>query len=523
MPGANGGSQPAQSRSRESSQPTTEAIAAAEQPTLAAPSSTDRTDSLGATTSLDAIWAAVLGDLETSLSAEKVARWFGSTSLLADDGAVVTVGVPNLFIQEWVQQRYLGAVQASVAARLGARRVKLRVDGQLYREFRRDEARFLEAQPLAALGENAPAPGRAGAVDGEGGPYPEQLRPGRAQAKNPLNDNFTLQRFVVAACNHVAFNAGLEVLHKPGKVYNPLFVFGGCGLGKTHLLQAIAREYFRHGRRRIRYLSCESFTNQFVQSLRKGNLDAFRNKFHNLEALVLDDVQILENKVKTQLELLHILDAIHGRGGQVICASDMRPRTIPNLHEQLQGRFISGLVCKVEAPDFGARLAILRGEAARVAVDVPESALHRIADAFSGNVRELIGAFVRVAAFGSLIQEPLTEDRVQSILDEQVWNQRRGVTLDGIVELVASRFGHTPDTLRSRSRVRSVSEARQLAIYLARVLTEHSLAELGTYFGGRNHATVNFAFRRVEKRIQDERPLGREVEEWIGLLQSGSR
>lgn len=454
---------------------------------------------------LAALWAGVLSDLESTLSPEKVGRWFGSTSLLQDDGHVVTVGVPNLFIQEWIQQRYMEDVQTAVASRVGARRVKLRVDGELYREFRRAEARFLEEQPVQAL-------------EGSEG-SPTEAAPA-ARVKKTLNENFTLQRFVVAACNNVAFSAGLEVLQRPGKVYNPLFVFGGCGLGKTHLLQAIAREYFRQGRRRIRYLSCESFTNQFVQSVRKGNLDSFRQKFHGLEALVLDDVQILENKVKTQLELLHILDSIHGRGGQVICASDMRPRTIPNLHEQLQGRFISGLVCKVDPPDFTARLSILRGEAARVAVDVPESALHLIAESFSGNVRELIGAFVRVTAFASLIQEPLTEERVKSILEEQVWSERRGVTLDGIVELVASRFGHTPDTLRSRSRIRSVSEARQLAIYLARVLTEQSLAELGTYFGGRNHATVNFAFRRVAKRIQEQPALAREVEEWIGQLQS---
>ncbi|MEE8143465.1 MAG: chromosomal replication initiator protein DnaA, partial [Planctomycetota bacterium] len=334
-----------------------------------------------------------------------------------------------------------------------------------------------------------------------------------------LNERLTLESFVVGSCNHMAFNAGIEALRRPGHDYNPLFIYGGSGLGKTHLLQALTREYFRNGLRKIRYLHCETFMNSFIKAVQDRTMERFRNYYRSLEVLVLDDVQILEKKERTQLELLHTLDILGTRRRQVIIASDSRPQDIRELQKQLQGRFVAGLVCRVEVPDYPTRLTILTQQAREAGAVIPEGVLHLIADSFHKNVRELSGALVRVVAFASLLKEPLTEARALDILEDQLWRERRGPTLDSIVRIVTQRFSVPGGDLRSRSRARTTSCARQVAIYLGRVLTEHSLAEIGEYFGGRNHATVNFSFRKVQKLMLEKREFQLEIEDLLRQLQ----
>lgn len=462
------------------------------------------------------VWSEVLDELAQSAKAERIARWFSATELLEQSDDRWVVGVPNRFIREWIEQRYLPTLEQIVRNRYGVEELRLKVDGELYRQFRKDESDFLAHEtPVVPAGQ------RTGSST-----EPTRAQPTRAPGERSkksdatLNKNFTLDSFIVASCNHVAYNAGLEVLQQPGGAYNPLFVYGGCGLGKTHLLQALAREYFRQGHREIRYLPCESFTNLFIRSVRDGKIEEFRSKFQKLTALVLDDVQGLQNKTKTQEELLHIVDHIASNGGQVILASDARPQGVVGLQKPLESRFLSGLVCKVEPPDYPTRVAILQRESRKLEVALDDSILHRVAELCHRNVRELIGAFVRVVAFGSLVNEPLTEARVAAILEEEHYQERRGINMQRIAEVVAQHTGHQVAELISRRRGRSLSDSRQIAIYLSRSLTDHSLAEIGTFYGGRNHATVNFSFRKVLARLQSERGLQREMDSLLERLRS---
>ncbi|MCA8959474.1 MAG: chromosomal replication initiator protein DnaA, partial [Planctomycetes bacterium] len=326
-------------------------------------------------------------------------------------------------------------------------------------------------------------------------------------------EDHTLDRFVVGPSNHVAYSAALETL-RPGGTYNPLFVFGGSGMGKTHLLQAITRELFCRGERSIRYVTCEDFVNRFVRSLRARSVDRFRSQFHELAVFVIDDIQIIGGKTQTQLELLQAIDAVVHRGGQVILASDVRPHEIPKLNAQLLGRFVGGLVCSIEAPDYPTRLRILEQESRSRSASVPLGIFHRLADGHYRNVRELIGALVRVLAASSLLGEPLTEALAERVLGDRR-SELPSLSPESLCGLVAERNGLTVTDLKSRSRAKSVSAARQELVYLARVLTDVSLAELGRFLGGRNHATMNFAFRRALERLQGDDGYRSEID---GLL-----
>lgn len=473
---------------------------------------------------------AVRNDLRELLGAERFDRWFSAFSVVEDDGATVTLGLPNLFIQDWIQQRYRGELERAIAARFGARALRLRVDGELYRRFRREESAFLEAAS-SALGaaEKSAAAEPVAAPAGQETTPPASPLLAAASARGPaestgratrdLNERLTLDTFVVGVCNHVAFRAGIEVVRGPQAAYNPLFIYAESGLGKTHLIQGLTRAYVRNGIREVRYMSCEEFTNRFIDALKSQGLERFRERFRPLKALILDDVHVLENKVRTQTELLHTLDELASRGSQVILAGNKRPQAIENLQKPLRNRLASGLVCRLAPPDYPTRLAILEQEARRANAQLPEAVLHRIAERFHHNVRELIGAGVRVAAYASLISEPLTEARAEEILDDQLRSGKQGINLELIVKVVAERHRLEPGCLCSRTRVRTVSHARQVAMYLARALTEHSLVEIGQFFGGRDHATVNFSFRKVLNRVLRDKDFKRAIEETTLILQ----
>lgn len=496
---------------------------------------------LTTTSALGKAWDQIEASLLEELGDSKYQRWFGSVKLVEDNGETLVLGVPNLFIQGWIERRYQDLISAVCRRVVGPRRVSLRIDGELYRTFRQAESRFLDQiedqaqptsptesaqlvplspEPLLTPSDTEPNLGDDSTAVEVRLPADEPVLDVRRATIDGLKADHTLDRFVVGACNHVAFNAGMDVLRLPGKSYNPLFVYGGSGQGKTHLLQGLTRELFRRGVRSIRYITCEGFVNRFVSALRNRTLEKFRQRFQSLRVLVLDDVHVLQNKPQTQMELLHTIDAIATAGGQVILASDSRPQAIQKLQKQLQGRFVGGLVCRMDPPDYPTRLKILQQEAKNRGVVVPDAVFHLIAKEYYRNVRELIGALVRVVASSSLLDEPLTERSAARILEEHGGGEP-AVSLEGISGIAATRHGLQVADLQSRSRARTVSLARQEAIYLARVLTEHSLAELGRFYGGRNHATVNFAYGRVVERIAEDEAYRREMEDLVAQLRGG--
>ncbi len=470
----------------------------------------------------DAWVAALKGEMRSLLGDERSQRWFGALTVLEDDGNTITLGVPNLFVLEWIEQRYLPQLEAAASRLLGPRKMKLHVDGRLFRRFREDEAEFLRRQ--AAEAQSSPGPVANGrvptAAEAAAGDVPvagaQDAMPAEASTSGThsgLNERHTLENFVVGACNHVAYSAGMEVLRKPGSAYNPLYIHGDSGLGKTHLLQGLTRRFFRQGERDIRYLTCEAYVGQFVRAVQERTLERFRRRFLSLGVLVLDDLAAICNKEKSQAELLHTIDGITAAGGQVILASDVAPARIPDLPAQLRSRLLSGLVCKLKPPDDRTRSAILEQELARWQLDLAEDVKRVIAESGRRNVRELIGALVKVAAVATLLKEPVTAARARALLEEQLDRDRRAVDLERIATVVGDYYRVGVDALCSRSRERSISSFRHIAIYLARTLTDHSLAEIGRFFGRRNHATVNSSFRKILAGVKSDRELKREVED----------
>lgn len=486
-------------------------------------------------------WKAVRDALRARLGEDRYRRWFGFSHFerSSSDGLVVEVGVPNLFIRDWIERSYLEDLRVVCREHAGTEQVRLRVAGEPFRRFRDAEREFLAEQAPAGKGTQVagfnvppdvdpetlfptaepgsprpgagrPAPGsdeRAGPDSAAVAPWRQLELPGarrrRPTALRHLDDRLTLDQLVVGKCNHVAYNAGLTALEQPGGAYNPLFIFGGSGLGKTHLLQGLTRAGYVGGERRVRYLSCEEFANRFIRAVRERSVEEFRAELAAARLLVIDDVQMLRNKKQTQQALLHTMDAVARAGAQMILASDTRPQELDGLHEQLRGRFVSGLVCRVGVPDYPTRVAILQREATRLGTGLPGDVLHVIAEVRHANVRELIGGLVQVHAESAIGATPVSEARVQEILERTAGVTPRGVTLDSIVATVARQHGMTAEELLSPSRARTVTAARQVAMHLARELTGRSLSEIGAHFG-RNHSTVKFSLKRIaERRASD--------------------
>ncbi|MGE3163721.1 MAG: chromosomal replication initiator protein DnaA [Planctomycetota bacterium] len=456
-------------------------------------------------------WTKVLEDLGQTLTRDGVARWFAASALLDDDGQEITVGVPNLFIQNWIEQRYRALLEAACGRCLGPRRVRLKVDGKLYRQFRQAETDFLSQSSTRAASPSLSGPsGNSAAVSRHEAPVAEKLQRLGPDVSSTLNPAFTWERFVRGPGNLLAHSAGLHLIERREPVYSPLFVCGDGGTGKTHLLQALSSELLRTGRRSIRYLPAEGFTNSFVRSVRDRATEQFRRLFYGLEVLVIDDLHALAGKQKTQAELLHVIDAIANAGGLVVLAAEMRPQELPGFQGSLISRLRSGLVCKIDPPDRMTRLSILVGELRRRGRALAPAVLEFLADRPGSSVRGLLGELMRTLLLDSLSPGPLSVAEVRAGLEESSGSERR-VHLARIAEVVALDRGLSPAQVLSRSRARSIALARQLGMHLARELTSHSLAEIGAHFGGRHPATVNSALRSFGERLAGDLQLQREV------------
>lgn len=334
----------------------------------------------------------------------------------------------------------------------------------------------------------------------------------KASSPGNMRQDLTLDRFVVGKSNQVAYQAVKAVLRDPGSKYNPVFLHGGSGLGKTHLLQAITREFFIQGERSIRYVQCEKFVQMFVRALRNKTINQFRSEFRSLKVLAIDDVQMIAGKKSSQEELIETIDAIQQSGGQVLLACDLPPRQCEFLQQQLKSRFLAGLVARMEPPGMETRLSILEREAIRHGTQVPYEVLHYIADSIRTSVRELLGALTRLFAEVDLRGSTIDIGLARRCLEPLVRQGQRMLTVDQIVEAVARRWSLPPEELYSRSRTRQTALARNVATYLARILTNRSLAEIGAELGSRTHATASNSYRKIRDCIESDANLKMEIE-----------
>ncbi len=440
-------------------------------------------------------WSKVLNSLQERVGEEAFSLWLRNTLVVRLDAELVEIGVPNLVVSDWLDSQYSAAILDSIEGVVSyrPRAIKYSVNGHLFRQLRKHEA-----QARRAAGE------------------PADLA--RAPQTSPrqifnLNERYTLDRVIVGPNNQLAFNCSWEVARKPGESFNPLFIYGRTGVGKTHLLQGIAREVLeRFPSKETLYIPAEYFVNQYVQSLQKRDVEPFRRRFRNLDVLIIDDLHFLGGKDVSQQELLHTLNALEQAGKQVVLASDQHPRDLEEFMEHLTTRFLQGMIAEIDLPPRNTRLAIIKSKLEGHRELFPAAVIEFLADKLECNVRELEGYVTRLVALAGLTNERVTLQLAEQALQDFLASRSRLVDMNDIENVVIAHYGVTSAQLHSRVRKRPVALARQVCMYLARRLTSYSLKEIGRFFGGKNHTTVVFAVQAIEQKTAKSRALNDELE-----------
>jgi chromosomal replication initiator protein len=441
--------------------------------------------------SAENLWEEISGRLKEALSDGTYTKWFGDVHELADEGDALVLAVPSEFTRDWIEGHFLGLIGAAVRDIVGIERpIELRV----------------------ATETEQPAEDRAGS---EGLVPMVQRVPGRPESGG-FNVKYTFDSFVIGSSNRFAHAAALAVAEAPAQAYNPLFIYGSTGLGKTHLLQAVAQYVAEHSSAlSVRYVTSEAFVNDFINSLRDKRIEGFKHRYRAYDVLLIDDVQFFEGKERFQEEFFHTFNSLYEAGSQIVLSSDRPPRDIATLEERLRSRFEWGLITDIQPPDLETRIAILRKKVKVDGIHVhDEQVLTFIAGRVSTNIRELEGALTRVVAFSSLTGRPMTVELAQDVLrDVFPQGEAAEVSIKRIQDLVAERFELTLDELCGEKRSQNIVYPRQVAMYLSRELTDSSLPRIGKEFGGRDHTTVIHATSKISRLIREDRSVYNLVQE----------
>jgi len=469
---------------------------------LCSPPSDDPHDARGRVehpteTPAEDLWNALAGRLRETLTDTMLETWFGQAHPRSFDGTRLVVEVPNEFTRDWIAGHFGDLVSQAANATVPGVSVSFTIGDRV------------RPQPAATR----PSPAAPEPLEPKEQPVP------RDSAEVELNPKYTFDLFVIGSSNRFAHAAALAVAEAPAQAYNPLFIYGGTGLGKTHLLQAIGHYVRQHSRRlTTRYVTSETFMNEFIDAVRDrgARIEGFKRRYRNYDLLLVDDVQFIEGKERIQEEFFHTFNSLYEGGAQIIISSDRPPREIATLEERLRSRFEWGLLTDIQAPDLETRIAILRKRVDTEGIAIDDSeVLTFIAGRVSANIRELEGALTRVVAFSSLTDRPLTVDLAEDVLRD-VYPQGDAapeVTITRIQEAVSQRFNVTIDELVSPRRSQAVAYPRQVAMYLSRELTDASLPMIGREFGGRDHTTVIHAKDKIMRLIREDRSVYNLVQE----------
>jgi chromosomal replication initiator protein len=420
------------------------------------------------------LWDQILARVETKMNRHTFYTWFRPTSFVAEDRSSVTVRVPNSLFQEWLTKHYWGVINQAMAE---LNRPSLVIN------FVADSQTDAPTIPLSA--------DEAAAFDG-GQPL---TQPGAAG----LNPRYTFDTFIVGSSNQFAHAACRAVAEAPSRSYNPLFIYGGVGLGKTHLMHAVGQYVLQHDRSlKLTYISSERFMNEMINAVRYDRVLDFRERYRTVDVLLVDDIQFLAGKEGTQTEFFHTFNALYDSQKQIVLSSDSPPHEIPALEERLRSRFEWGLTADIQSPDLETKAAILKKKAEAEAVPLPDNVAMYIAGKIKSNIRELEGSLIRLIAYASLtgqdISLPLAQEVLRNILD----HDEKAVTIEAIQKYVADYYNLKMVDLKSRNNSKSVAMPRQIAMYLCKSLTHASLPEIGRSFGGKHHSTVIHSIRKVE-------------------------
>lgn len=466
------------------------------------------------------IWHSTLGTIQLQTSRHEFNTWLRRASLLSIENSVATIGAPSAFFKEGLENRYIGPLRDLISNLVGFP-IQVRVvivppqmprpeGGLLSREYGQDTDEMEARDELPGYYSVANGNGRN---NGHERLPMQQLEFTSAVRSGMLNTRYTFDRFIVGSSNRLANAACMAVAEHPAAAYNPLFLYGGVGLGKTHLLHAIGNYALdRDPEINVLYVSSEKFTNDLINSIRRQQTEEFRLRYRNIDILLIDDIQFIAGKESTQEEFFHTFNTLHSAGKQIVISSDRPPKAILTLEERLRSRFEGGLIVDVQMPDLETRTAILRAKAEQLLTPVPAEVIDFLAHRIQSNIRELEGSLNRVAAYAQMYGTEITVEVATTALLELLDNSRRKrITSDLILREVAEFYGVELRALQGRSRSRNIVIPRQVAMYLLREETEASLMDIGQFLGGRDHTTVIYGCEKISEEINADARLRQEV------------
>jgi chromosomal replication initiator protein len=424
---------------------------------------------------VDSVWEEALAYIEERVPKQVFDTWFIPLKFNGIEDSSAKLVVPNKFFGEWLTQHYRDLLVEAIGAARGSG----------------DDVQLTFVQ----LGKAAPAE-PAGLVAHTGR---AAAPPTRARRVAHLNPKYTFKSFVVGASNQFAHAASMAVADRPAEAYNPLFIYGGVGLGKTHLLNAIGNQIAERSDVRIAYVTTEQFTNEVINCIRYDKMIELRKRYRNIDMLLVDDVQFLAGKERTQEEFFHTFNALYEARKQIVLSSDRFPKEMPDMEERLRSRFEWGLIADLQPPDVETRIAILRKKSDDEGINLPEEVVQFLAANMKSNIRELEGSLVRLGAFSSLTGQTITMEMAKTVLRDIIGEKKKIITMDDIEEAVANRFHIKIAEIRSRRRSKTLVHPRQIAMYLCRELTDASFPEIGRHFGGKDHTTIIHACKQIAK------------------------
>ena len=426
------------------------------------------------------LWERALARIETKVNRHSFYTWFKPTTLVRDDRNTLFLRVPNSLVREWLTKHYAG-VLAEAFAEVGRPGVAF--------EFQTEED----------VVEPAPVPTAAAEADGGGDAADADYTPPPVVSLSGLNPRYTFETFVVGSSNQFAHAACRAVAEAPSRSYNPLYIYGGVGLGKTHMMHAVGQYVLTQApSTKLTYISAERFMNEMINALRYERILEFRERYRSVDLLLVDDIQFIAGKEGTQTEFFHTFNSLYDASKQIVMTSDCPPHDIPQLEERLRSRFEWGLIADIQPPDIETKIAILKKKADAEGVPLPDNVAFYIAGKIKSNIRELEGSLIRLVAYASLQGVEITLALTQEVLKDVIITEERAVTIEIIQKFVSDYYRLKVSELKSRNNSKSVAMPRQVAMYLCKTLTPASLPEIGRAFGGKHHSTVIHSIRKVE-------------------------
>ncbi|MFH1129464.1 MAG: chromosomal replication initiator protein DnaA [Patescibacteria group bacterium] len=441
------------------------------------------------------LWQSVLNEIELSISKANFITWFKNTHIISQKDGKVVVGVPNGFTKEWLENKYNKIIFKALRSSLG--RVK--------------EISYIIASTAK------PTNGKVNKKEEKKEKRPivikEQLdiREYKTNESTNLNPRYTFDSFVVASFNELAHAAARSVVNDLGKVYNPLFIYGGVGVGKTHLIQAIGNEIYKTKNKNVVYLSSEKFSADLITSISEGKVEQFKEKYRKADVLIIDDIQFLAGKEKTQEIFFHTFNSLYEKNKQIILSSDRPPKAIPTLEERLRSRFEGGMIADISMPEFETRLVILKKKAQEVGIELSDEALSYIASNVQRNIRELEGALNRVVAFIRMNNTIPTQKQLIKVLKTIISNPQKRTNYKRIAEIVAEFYDINVNELINRSRRQEIVKPRQIAMYLMREELKSSYPFIGSKLGGRDHTTAIYACEKIRREKENNNELEQDI------------